>query len=176
VAHSIELLFDDGTDASLRSVWDALAEAGVPSQARVASLTNRPHVTVVVADHIDPAVDDGLLRALAGRLPLRAVVGAPLVFGRGRFTLAQLVVPSAELLALHRDIHEICVPHMAPGPASHSGPGHWTPHATLGRRISAAQLAAAFAAVPALTDERRGRFTALRRWDGDQRVEHVLIS
>lgn len=201
MAHSVELLFDAHTDAALRAVWDALTDAGIPSQARVRSSTNRPHVTVAVADHIAPAVDAGL-QALAGRLPLRCVVGTPLVFGsspkppnrresasglhhfvdvgvaksRGRFTLAKLVVPSAELLELQRLVHEICAPHMTPGPAAHSGPGHWTPHATLGRRLNAGQLGTALAAVPALTTELHAQFTALRRWDGDQRVEHVLIS
>ncbi|MET0899127.1 MAG: 2'-5' RNA ligase family protein [Mycobacterium sp.] len=174
MAHSIELLFDDDTDAALRQVWDALADAGVPSQNRVASPTNRPHVTVVVADRLAPAVDTDL-RALADRLPLPCLLGAPLVFGRGRLTLAHLVVPSAELLAFHRRVYDVCVPHLTPGPAPHSEPGSWTAHATLGRRLTPAQLGTAFAAVPALTGERRASFTGLRRWDGDERVEHVLI-
>lgn len=176
MAHSIELLFDEDTDAALRRAWEALTDAGVPSQARVRSATNRPHVTVAVADHIDSAVDVEL-RTLACRLlPLRCLVGAPLVFGRGRFTVAHLLVPSAELLELHRQVHEICAPHMSPGPAPHSAPGRWTPHATLGRRMSSAELGVAFASVTALTDERQAQFTALRRWDGDARVAHPLIS
>jgi hypothetical protein len=200
VAHSIELLFDHDTDAALRSIWDALDAAGVPSQNRVTSPTNRPHVTMTVADHIDAAVD-AELTALADLLPLPCIVGAPLVFGTRpkltngpesasdsphfvglgavrrppRFTLAHLILPSAQLLDLHRRIHQICTPHMTPGPAPHSAPGNWTAHATLGRRVSAADLGVAFAAVLDLTGERQASFTALRRWDGDARVEHVLL-
>ncbi|WP_199256287.1 2'-5' RNA ligase family protein [Mycolicibacterium mengxianglii] len=185
MAHSIELLFDDDTDAALRQVWNALTAAGVPSQVRVQSATNRPHVTVAVAARIDAAVDDELA-ALAASLPLVCTLGAPLVFGRppelgatarrGPFTLAHLVVPSPELLELHTRVHRICVPHMPSGPLRHSTPGHWTPHATLGRRISAEQLGLAFASVPEVTTELHGSFTALRRWDGDDHVEHLLIS
>lgn len=175
MAHSIELLFDDDTDSALRRVWDALDDAGVPSQNRVSSPTNRPHVTVVVADHVDPEVDADL-RALADLLPLPCLLGAPLVFGRGRFTLAHLVVPSAELLAFHRRVYEICAPRMTPGPAPHSEPDSWTAHATLGRRLDPADLGVAFASVAALTGERHASFTGLRRWDGDKRVDHLLLS
>lgn len=35
MAHSIELLLDPDSDAQIRSIWSALAEAGLPSQLRV---------------------------------------------------------------------------------------------------------------------------------------------
>ena len=173
MAHSVELLLDAETDAALRGAWDALAQAALPSQARHTGVSNRPHVTLAVADAIAADVDDSLT-ALAGRLPLDCTIGAPLLFGAGRFTLARLVVPSAELLALQERVHQICLPHMSPGPAPHTHPGRWTPHTTLARRISAAQLGEAFAVLPG--GELSGRFVALRRWDGDQRIEHRLIS
>jgi hypothetical protein len=174
VAHSIELLFDDETDAALRGVWDALTEAGVPSQVRVQSSTNRPHVTVAVADHIDAAVDTELA-ALRERLPLPCTVGAPLLFGSGRFVLAQLIVPSLALIELHHAVMRICLPHMRSGPFGHAGPDQWTPHATLGRRLEPAQLAVAVSEVPGVTTQRRAAFTSLRRWDGDARIAYPLI-
>lgn len=174
MAHSIELLFDDDTDAELRRVWQAMTDAGVPSQLRVQSATNRPHVTVVVTEHLDPAVDVELA-ALREHLPLPCRIGAPLVFGHGRLILAHLIVPSLPLLELHQQIHRICLPHMRSGPFPHARPGQWTPHATLGRRLDATQLAAALE-VPGVTEDREATFTALRRWDGDARTEHVLLS
>jgi hypothetical protein len=131
-------------------------------------------VTVAVAGRISPDVDDPL-RALADRLPLRTTVGAALFFGTGRFTLARLIVPSPELLALQRTVHGICLAHMAPGPPPHSTPDHWTPHTTLCRRLTAAQAGQALAEVRELGADLEGQFVALRRWDGDQRVEHRLI-
>jgi hypothetical protein len=175
MAHSVELLFDGETDAALRRGWDALAQAGLPSQARHTGASNRPHVTLTVADAIADAVDDALT-ALSDLLPLDCVMGAPLVFGAGRFTLARLVVPSAGLLDLQERVHRICLPQMSPGPAPHTHPGRWTPHATLGRRISAAQLGQAVDVLPDSGADLTGRFVGLRRWDGDQRGEHHLIS
>jgi hypothetical protein len=46
MAHSIELLFDDATEAAVRRDWTALAQAGLPSQGQHRSPTNRPHVTL----------------------------------------------------------------------------------------------------------------------------------
>ncbi len=187
MAHSIELLLDPHSDAAIRSQWQALADAGLPSQLRVSSPTNRPHVTLVAAARISPAVDEAL-RALAGRLAFDCVVGAPLVFGPkprggGRHTLARLIVPSAELLALHAVVYRLALPHVDGQPYPHCRPGHWTPHVTLARRLTAAEIGPALAVVHEGADEGAGdgagdgaaRMTKLRRWDGDQRIDHILI-
>ena len=173
MAHSIELLFDAATEAKLRLIWDGLLTAGLPSQAKVTSPSNRPHVTVAVSEHIHADVDDGL-RELRDRFPFACTVGAPLVFGTGRFTLARLVLPTDELMGLHRAVHDRTVSHMAPGPAPRSTPGHWTAHATLARRLRAEEVGAALT-VPHVGADLRGSFVGLRRWDGAQRVEYRLI-
>ena len=49
MAHSIELLLDQRADTTIRRLWHALADAGLPSQLRVTSDTNRPHITLVAA-------------------------------------------------------------------------------------------------------------------------------
>jgi hypothetical protein len=100
MVHSIELLLDTESDAAIRRIWADLADAGLPSQLSNTSPSNRPHVSVVVAEHIDTAVDD-LLRPLARRLPIRCVIGSPVLFGGDAITIARLVVPSAESLSLH---------------------------------------------------------------------------
>ncbi len=173
MAHSLELLFDQRTDAALRHCWDLLVAADLPSQARVHAPSNRPHVTLTVADRIDSAADDAL-RALAARLPLRCEVGAPLLFGTVRFTLARLIVPSAPLLDFQRAVHASAAPHLVRGPAPHTEPGRWTPHVTLGRRLLGADLARAVE-LPGLGAEVSGELVGLRRWDGDSRVEHRLL-
>lgn len=170
---SIELLFDEGTDSALRQCWDRLIDAGLPSQGRVRAQTNRPHVTLVVAGAIADTVDDPL-RQLAGRLPLPCVVGAPVLFGTGRITLARLIVPSTALLAVHQSAFEICRPHMSGEPAPHTAAGTWTPHTTLARRLDAHQLSRV-AELSELGRELTGYFTGLRRWDGAGRAEHLLI-
>jgi hypothetical protein len=177
MAHSIELLLDSHSDAAIRAMWQVLADAGLPSQIRVTSPTNRPHVTLLAAQRIDAAVDD-LLRGLSDRLPIDCVVGAPLVFGATRLTLARLIVPSPALLALHQEIYRLSLPHLLGEPYAHCAPGHWTPHATLGRRIDLPEIGEALAVIntPANpTTDLAARLVGLRRWDGDERVDHVLV-
>jgi hypothetical protein len=169
--HSIELLFDPETEATIRGIWDDLARAGLPSQAAHRSPSNRPHVTLAVAESIAPAVDD-LLVGVAARLPLRCGVGAPLLFGSGKRALTRLVVPSAELILMQAEVALTCLEHMRPGPVEHTLPGAWTPHVTLCRRLGPADVAAALDVIG--SHDVSGSLAALRRWDGTARTEHPI--
>ena len=168
MAHSIELLFDNETEAAIRRIWDDLANADRPSKKPV----GRPHVTLIAAQRINADVDD-LLVPIARRLPLRCAVGAPVLFGRTDVVFARLVVPSSELLDLHAEVHRLCGPHLVPGLMPNSLPGQWTAHVTLARRVAGPHLghAVRIAGQPGQLD---GSFAGLRRWDGDQRVEHEI--
>ena len=187
MAHSLELLLDDSSDQQVRAEWDALAAAGLPHQGRVASPTNRPHVTLVAASRIDGNAD-AALAAVAMRLPVGMRLGAPIVFGGGRrSTLARLVVPSSELLSVHAQVSRLSAEFVDPEPAdtatastdgrrmpfAHTVPGQWTPHVTLARRMDAEQLVRAFDILD-IRAEIVGEFTALRRWDPDAGTDAVL--
>ena len=121
MVHSIELLFDDHTEVVLRAQGAALAEAGLPAPAGVRAAAHRPHVTLAVARWIDHAADRDLAR-LADRLPLSCTVGAPVLFGSGRYVLARVIVASRELLDLHAAVYETVRPHMVPHPEPHTAP------------------------------------------------------
>ncbi|WP_025737649.1 2'-5' RNA ligase family protein [Mycobacterium genavense] len=168
MVHSIELVFDRDTEAAVRRIADELAGAGIPSQAPA----SRPHVTLAVAERISADVDE-LLRPVTAWLPLGALIGAPVLFGRTGAVFARLLVLSSELLALHAEVHRVCGPFLAPVPMPNSLPGQWTAHVTLARRVGGAQLGRALriAGRPA---QIAGSFAGLRRWDGDKRVEHPL--
>jgi hypothetical protein len=174
MAHSIELLLDPRTDTAIRAAWQALADAGLPSQVNVKSPTNRPHITLLAAERISPDVDD-VLRQLSPRLPMDAVVGAPLVFGGHSLTLARLIVSSAQLLDFHEEVYRRTLPFVAGAPFGHCAPGHWTPHATVARRLSPEQIGAALTAARGLTTDLASRIVGLRRWDSDQRIDHILV-
>jgi len=178
MAHSIELLLDSHSDAAIRAAWQVLADAGLPSQVNVTSSTNRPHITLLAAERISPDGDE-VLRGLAPRLPIDCVVGAHVVFGGPRLTLARVIVPSAELLALHAEIYRLALPFLSGQPYPHCRPGHWTAHATLGRRFTAAQVGAALALAGEVAAEvapdLMAQAVALRRWDSDARTDHLLI-
>ncbi|MXP21242.1 2'-5' RNA ligase family protein [Gordonia sp. HNM0687] len=176
MAHSIELLPDDSIDARIRAEWQALADAGLPSAARIRASSNRPHVTLIAAGHIDGGVD-ATLADCAGDLPLPCRIGAPLLFGHGsRRILARLVVPSAALLSVHARVFETATPFLGDaGAFAHAAPDSWTPHITLARRVETAQVAAVLEVLDALGPfDAAGSFTALRRWDPDNRLEHIV--
>ncbi|OBA74675.1 hypothetical protein A5641_27045 [Mycobacterium sp. 1554424.7] len=168
MVHSIELVFDPDTEAAIRRIWEDLAGAGIPSQAPA----SRPHVTLAVAERIDPQVD-ALLSPAAQRLPLQAAIGAPVLFGRANVVFARLIVPTSELLALHAEVHRLCGPHLQPAPMANSLPGQWIGHITLARRVGGHQLGRALriAGRPSQLD---GRFAGLRRWDGGKKAEHPI--
>ncbi|PRC41882.1 hypothetical protein C6A85_000000113360 [Mycobacterium sp. ITM-2017-0098] len=173
MVHSVELLFDAVTDVAVREIWDDLADNGIRSMSSHRSPTNRPHVTVTVGGDMDDEVN-AALRPILDRLPLSCVIGAPMLFGAGpSVTLVRLVVPSAELLALHADVHRVCLPHMTEGTLPHADPGKWTPHVTLARRVPRDLLAAAVS-VPSVTHDIPARAVGLRHWDGDRRREHAI--
>jgi 2'-5' RNA ligase len=168
MVHSIELLFDRDTEAAIRHIWEGLAAADIPSQAPA----GRPHVTLAVAERISPDVD-ALLRPVAQRLPFGCVVGASLLFGRSNAVLARLIVPTAELLAVHAEVHRICGPYLAPDPVPNSLPGQWTAHVTLARRVGGAQLGRALR-IAGRPSEMHGTLAGLRRWDGSKRADYLI--
>ncbi len=168
MVHSIELVFNADTEAAIRRIWNDLAAAGIPSQAPA----SRPHATLVVAERIEPEVD-ALLAAVARRLPPECVIGAPLLFGRGKVVLARLVVPTTELLSVHAEVYRLSLPHLAPAPMPNCLPGHWTAHITLARRVGGAQLGRALR-IAARPSEIAGGIAGLRRWDGTKKAEYMI--
>ena len=91
MTQSVELVLDEGLDALVRADWDALAAAGLPSQARHRSPSNRPHVTLAARAAIDEALEPAMALA-PGEFPLALRLGALSVFGRDRFVLVRAVV------------------------------------------------------------------------------------
>jgi 2'-5' RNA ligase len=164
VTQSIELLLDDETDAVVREQWEALKQAGLPSQARHTGATNAPHITLGIAGQIPEPVE-ARLHELAGGVPLPIRLGALVCFtGRSpeQVTLVRLVVPTCELLAFQQTVTE----HLRglPGTGDYFAPGEWTPHVTLAREIDADHLSAALAVLAAQQDV-AGMAVAVRRWD-----------
>lgn len=168
MVHSVELVFDPDTESAIRHIWDGLREVGIPSQ----SPASRPHVTLTVAERIEPDVD-ALLASLIDRFPMRCVVGAPLLFGRSQLILTRLIVPTADMLAVHAEVYRLSLPHTQPAPMANSLPGQWTGHTTLARRVHGSQLGRALrvAGRPSVI---KGNFTGLRRWVGESKREYPI--
>ncbi|QIG42998.1 hypothetical protein G5V58_09700 [Nocardioides anomalus] len=162
--HALELLPDDAGEEAVRRDWQALHDAGLPSQLDHTGASNAPHVTLLAAPDVAAAADlaVGHLGAL---LPLEVRAAGLLVFGRHRLTLARAVdVPDA-LLAAVLDLRA------ATGALPHQG---WLPHVTLARRLERADLQRAVDAVGA--EDVVLRLTTLRRWDPDEKTIELLVS
>lgn len=159
--HSIELTFEESTDALIRTDWARLAEAGLPSLATHSSPSNRPHITLAAGSNLDmgPGTE-----GLWGRLPIDIRFAGLVVFPAvpGKYVLARLVVLSQDLLELHRRLHQHC-----PGAFANTLPDAWTPHVTLARRIPGQLLGAA---LDALDVRAEGRCTDARLWDSTTRT------
>ena len=167
VAQSVELLLDDELDAAVRREWRLLLDAGPPSQARHTGESNAPHVTVGVATSVTEAADAALAPVHPTTGP-DICLGGHLVFGGERFVLSRLVVPSADLLAIHHQVHEAW--NGMPGLPGTMRPGRWTPHVTLARWLDPTQLAAALEVLRHEPRELVGKVGALRRWDPETRT------
>jgi hypothetical protein len=154
--HALELVPDDEGRELVRRDWQALREAGLPSQLDHRSPTNAPHVTVVSAPSLpDEALDVAQAR-LGSLLPVRARAAGLLLLGGDRLTIARAVDIDDDV------VRRVLAVRVQVGDRQHVG---WIPHVTLARRVDRAD---AQRAVDALghADEVLW-LTELRRWDPD---------
>jgi hypothetical protein len=152
--HAFELVPDDeGREAVLRD-WQALRDAGLPSQLDHKGMTNTPHVTLLAGERLP---SDAYAVDLVGPLlPIRVRVAGVLLLGGSRVTVARaLDVDDAVLDAVLRL-------RAGAGDLQHRG---WLPHLTLGRRIRRADTATAIDVIGVADVELV--LTGLRRWDPD---------
>jgi 2'-5' RNA ligase superfamily len=170
MVQSIELLLDPDSENAVRAEWDALASVDLPSLATQHAETNRPHVTLAVADAGLEGAEEGLRAVFRGweltTEGVAGIVGSPVLFGghRGRWVLARQVVPSRPLLTLHSAVHR-ALSLQAPDVevVEQTLPDEWTAHVSLARRVPAARVPEALGLIGG--DPIPCRFTAARLWD-----------
>lgn len=155
--HSLELVPDDAGRAAVRALWDALSDAGLPSQADHTKASNQPHVTVVEAVELPESAIDVARARLRGMLPVSATARGVLLLGEEKVTVA-LAVDLDDDLARRVLAVRVQVPHRA-----HRG---WLPHVTLARRVPRFDVPRALEVVG--TPELELRLTEVRRWDPDK--------
>jgi len=146
VPHTLELVPDPGLEARVIAVWKLLAAAGLPSRSRHPHPTNRPHLTLAVADRLDEPVRAALARELA-ELPVPLRLDGLVVLGGRRRTVAWLVVPAAPLLGLHRRVHAVLGDAASSSPLLR--PDRWVPHVTLAARTTPEEAGAVVAVLGA---------------------------
>jgi 2'-5' RNA ligase len=159
-------MLDSPTESVIRVDWDRLDAAGLPSLGRNSSTSNRPHITVAAGPAIEPTAATGAASCV---LPFAVSFGGLVLFGTaaGKFVLSRSVVLSEHLADFHRAVHETIS-----GAVDQTLPGRWTPHVTLARRLTRAEVGAALAVLGRRTPD--GTCVALRLWDGESRSIRLL--
>lgn len=150
----------------MRREWQALRDAGLPSQLDHLAPTNAPHLTVVDAPELpDEALDVAKAR-LGGLLPVRARAAGLLLLGGERLTVARAVDLDDDVVR-----RVLAVRVQVPG-RQHAG---WLPHVTLARRLDRADAQRAIDVLGYADVELT--LTTLRHWDPDRgRVTTVVES
>jgi 2'-5' RNA ligase len=138
---AIELFFDPPSELAIRSLWTALAAAGIRDD--MATSQSRPHIALSVVGEMNAtALQRTLARLSATHAPLSLSLSA-----QGRFPHSNLTFlapkPSIPLLSLQQWLHHELVRAGAVVWPDYL-PSAWVPHCTLTTRAtpeSATQLA-----------------------------------
>ena len=161
--HALELVPDAAGRDAVRRDWQALRDAGLPSQLDHPSPTNEPHLTVVSAPWLpSDAIDVAGVR-LGSLLPVRARASGLLLLGGEQLTVARAFDLDDDI------VRKVLAVRVQVPDRQHDG---WLPHVTLARRLDRADAQRAIDVLGyadvVLT------FTGLRRWDPENRSAEVL--
>ncbi len=137
---ALELYLDVDATRRVRTLWRALESEGIPTLASLLNDKHRPHVSLAAARQLPPST---VVEALSG-----LTVGRGLTLNLdfvGQFVGRVLwlgVVPTAELLAHHSEVHARLE---AAGVETWDlyRPGKWVPHCTVSMRVPNPQMAQA---------------------------------
>ncbi|WP_053644297.1 2'-5' RNA ligase family protein [Streptomyces sp. XY431] len=170
---TVELLCDPPFDRAVRTVWQRLADAGVDSLADNPHPGHRPHLTLATCARMPAGAAERLDELLAETLPLTVRLTGLLSFAARsrRRVLSWAIVPTVELVQLHRRVWELL--DGAEEPSPYYVPGRWSPHLGLTRRLTPEEVSLAHATLgrhPDLT----GTFTAARSFDSGTQLTRPL--
>ena len=161
--HAFELLPDDeGREAVLRD-WQALRDAGLPSQLDHRGTSNSPHLTLLAAPALRPQDEERAVELVGASMPVEVRVAGVALLGGSRVSLVRVVDVPDELVRAVLDLRA-----EVPG-VQHPG---WLPHVTLARRVPRADVPAALELLG--HDDASLRMTTMRRWDPEAGVVRRL--
>ena len=89
--HALELVPNAAGDAVVRRDWQALHDAGLPSQLDHTSATNTPHVTILALPAIDADVETRATDLVGALLPVTVRVSGLAFLGGEKVTVARLL-------------------------------------------------------------------------------------
>ena len=89
--HALELVPDAAGDAAVRRDWQALRDAGLPSQLDHAVATNTPHVTVLALPDLTPDTEARAIEVFGPLFPIRVRAAGLAVLGGEKVTVARVL-------------------------------------------------------------------------------------
>lgn len=161
--HAIELLPDEAGCDVVRRDWQALRDAGLPSQLDHRGTTNSPHVTVVAAPALAADDEQRVRELVAPLLPVEVRVGGIGLLGGSKVSLVRLLDVPDDLVRAVLDLRS------ATADVQHVG---WLPHVTLARRMSRDDVPAALATLGHADEVMT--LSAVRRWDPEAGIVTTL--
>lgn len=128
---ALELYFDHAAERRMRVLWDALEADGVPSLRGLLDGKHRPHLSLVSAVSLDPAVVATALHGLDPPPLTLTFQFAGVFVGR---VLWLGPAPSVPLLEYQAEVwRRLSSAGVALSPLY--APGEWVPHATVSMRV-----------------------------------------
>ncbi|RYB94761.1 hypothetical protein EUA93_10620 [Nocardioides oleivorans] len=161
--HALELVPDEAGCDVVRRDWQALRDAGLPSQLDHRGATNSPHLTLASTPVIGDAVRRRAADLLAEHVPAGVRTSGIALLGGERVTLVRLVTVPDALTRAVLDVRAT-MPSV-----EHLG---WLPHITLARRLDRSDVARAMSAIA--REDVSLTLSAVRHWDPDAGIVTTL--
>ena len=136
MALAVCLLFDRRSEQAVRSLWDRVEQAGVPSLRSHTHGRHVPHVSYAVLRRWDEDAVSAALGSLKGGAPVELQFDGLGLFRRGRTWLVAGV--SADFVARQQRVVD-AVTATGADLHKHDVPGTWLPHCSLAPRATLAQ-------------------------------------
>lgn len=161
--HALELVTDPAGEEAVRRDWQALRDAGLPSQLDHTGSTNTPHVTILALPAIGGDLEERAAGLVGALLPLSVRSSGLAVLGGQKATIARLLDVPEPLTRAVLDLSAAAPDERRPG---------WLPHVTLARRVHRSDLQRA---LDVLGDaDLELTLTRLRRWDPERHEVRLL--
>ena len=141
MGHAVEMYFDAPTESRICSLWDEFAKFGASFMKESGA---RPHVSLVVADDVDPQATIKLIEGFAATLrPFSLSLSSIGVFPSNDRVAFLAPKVTTDLLALHARFFDQFAA-VARGVWPYYAPAAWVPHCTLEMNLLPHQIGPAF--------------------------------
>jgi hypothetical protein len=135
MGYSIELYFESGFEEKIRSLWDELKKAGVPSILQ--KIGSRPHLSLLILDkcnveHLAGIFEDGIKEYCKFPITFPAISVIPGI----QQTVLLTPVVTIELVAIQKGLFAL-LDESGYSVRKHYEPNIWLPHCSISKELSA---------------------------------------